>query len=268
VSPPDGDVGEVPPISKEQATQIIDHLAATGLFDLAIIEKDSPPPIGPAYLLEFRGTRTPRHVVNLRWGPALDARLKALQKVLKGDAGRAWHKLLDSLNGPRKLWDALQLSIRSQRQVYRAGDKVDLHFTFLNRSKTGLFLSEGWLAPEHHETGPDRHFELQAVAEPSTALFFWSERLTEGESGGIPKIRYLGPGETYQGTISLSAGSFEDKRTRKAHRLGRDASKYRVALQYFVGENFGILEPPKDFDETLLWMGMLVSNEVAVRFDK
>jgi hypothetical protein len=175
-------------------------------------------------------------------------------------------QLLDRLERPRALWNALKFSIRTDKDTYRAGDKVDLHYEFTNKGKTPLYVSDGFLSPEHHETGPGRHFELRAFADRDVPLVFWSEQLTEGNAAGVRKVYKVAAGEAHKGTISLSSGSFENQLTRKRHVLGKDAGRYRLALQHVVGDNFGILDPPKGFDENLLWQGRLLSNEVEIHF--
>ncbi len=104
--------------------------------------------------------------------------------------------------------------------------------------------------------------------------------MTEGQTAGIRKVFKLKPGEAYTGSICLSAGmdkdkkvsnlphddrggSFEDKKTKKAHVLGKDGKKYTAQLLYQVrDQTHGVWMPPKDFKEELLWKGQILSKPI------
>src|SRR5262249_44011621 len=147
--------------------------------------------------------------------------------------------------------DGLSLSVSLDKKVYRPADEVKLSFKLKNETDKDMFIGDGFLAPNYHEAGPGRHFEVHITAEKQTPLYFWSGMATEGNASGARRIFALKPGKTYEGFIRISAGakndekravrpheqrggSLEDKKTHKKHVLGKDGRKYTVALLYQV----------------------------------
>jgi hypothetical protein len=178
--------------------------------------------------------------------------------------------------------DGLSLTLRLDKQLYRAADEVTLTFTLKNESGKVLFVGDGYLAPRYHEAGPDRHFEVHVTADGKRPLYFWSGLLTECETAGVRKVFRLKPGQTYEGSIRLSdgvgkekdragrphecrGGTFEDRETRRRHVLGKDGRRYSVRLLYRV-RGGGTWEPPAGYKEALLWRGEIVSSPVAFKF--
>jgi hypothetical protein len=170
-------------------------------------------------------------------------------------------------DGPTRAEKApVRLTIRLDKDAYKAGERVALRFELRNESTAPLFVGDGFLAPASHEVGPQRHFDLAAAAD-GTRLRFWSSALTEGEAAGLRRVFRLAPGETYRGEVVLSAGSFATLAADRKHALGVDARKYTLALRYEVNDNFGVHEPPTGFKKELLWKGALQSNEVSLVFE-
>ena len=167
----------------------------------------------------------------------------------------------------------LSLTVAVDKKVYSAFDEVKLFFTLKNESKRDMFIGDGYLAPSQHEAGPGRHFEVYVAPKRKNPLYFWGGTLTEGEASGIRKVFKLKPGETYDGSIVLRSacgkdktGSFEDKKTRQRHVLGKDARKYFVQLVYQVNpESHGVWKPPADFADDLLWKGFLISSPIEIQ---
>jgi hypothetical protein len=176
--------------------------------------------------------------------------------------------------------DGLSLVVRLDKKVYQPEDPVKLSFTLKNETDRELFIGDGYLAPDYHEVGPGRHFEVHLIAEKRSPLRFWSGLMTEGNTSGIRKVFKLKPGETYKGVIRLSAGakdrdfarqpheerggSFEDKTTRRKHVLGKDGRKYTVRLRYQVNPtSHGVWKPPADFKPEQLWKGVLTTTPLS-----
>jgi hypothetical protein len=174
----------------------------------------------------------------------------------------------------------LSLSVTLNKKQYQPSDRIVLSFQLKNESDQALFVGDGWLGPKYTETGPERHFELHVTADGKAPLYFWSGMMTEGVTSGLRKVIHLKPGETYTGSICLSAGSdkdrdyaknpheerggiFEDKSTHKKHVLGAHGKKYQVQLLYQVRDStHGVHLPPENFKKELLWNGQLWSNTV------
>ena len=162
---------------------------------------------------------------------------------------------------------ALELTVALDKVTYQPGDKVVLSFTLKNATTGELWIGDGYPAPENHEVGPGRHFELQSADADGTALHFWNHHLTEGRTSGIRKVFKLKPGDTYTGKVILTEGGFATVKTDKVHKLGTDSAKYTMKLVYQVNpKSHGVWQPPKDFDEEKLWHGVVVSNEVRLSF--
>jgi hypothetical protein len=161
----------------------------------------------------------------------------------------------------------LRLTIRLDRDAYKAGDRVALRFELRNESQAPLYVGDGFLAPGAHEVGPHRHFELSASDADGARLRFWSAALSEGHAAGARRVFRVAPGESYRGEVVLSAGSFATLTTDRKHALGVDGRKYTLALRYEVNDNFGVHEPPTGFKKELLWKGALQSNEVSLVFE-
>jgi RNA polymerase sigma factor (sigma-70 family) len=179
--------------------------------------------------------------------------------------------------------DGLSLTIGLDKKRYRLSDEVKLSFKLKNETTKDLFVGDGWLAPKYHEAGPGRHFEVHITADRKSSLTFWTGMLTEGQTAGIRKVFKLKPGETFEGTIRISAGaekdaefakrlhelrggSLEDNQTRKKHVLGKDGRKYTLTLRYQVNpDSHGVHDPPAGFKEKLLWKGKVTS--IPVEFE-
>jgi len=86
-------------LDESQAKKLIDHLAAEGflLRSLDVSGKDIKSPTGPAYTLTVSGPKGVELYEVLGWDPSLVARLKAMQKVLEGDAAKKMAELLKEL---------------------------------------------------------------------------------------------------------------------------------------------------------------------------
>ena len=84
---------------------------------------------------------------------------------------------------------ALDLTVALDKVTYKPGDKVVLAFTLKNATAGELWIGDGYPAPENHEVGPGRHFELSITDADGTALHFWNNHLTEGRTSGIRVIR-------------------------------------------------------------------------------
>jgi len=172
--------------------------------------------------------------------------------------------------------DGLSLTVTLDKKVFRPTDEVKLSFTLKNESDRDRFIGDGYPAPENHEAGPGRHFEVYVTPKGKHPLYFWGGHLTECETSGIRKVFKLKPGETYDGSIVLRSargteriGSFEDKKTRQRHVLGKDARQYYVQLVYQVNPNsHGVWEPPADFADDLLWTGFLISSPIEIRISE
>jgi hypothetical protein len=172
----------------------------------------------------------------------------------------------------------LSLTVTLAKKAYGPADEVTLRFALKNETDKVLFIGDGFLAPNYHEAGPGRHFEVHVKVSGDEPLYFWSGMGTEGESAGIRKVFKLKPGEVYKGAIRLSAGaekdrkfaelpheqrggSFENKVTRKGHVLGKDGRMYTLELRYQVDpQTHGVWQPPADFKDALLWKGELTSG--------
>ncbi len=165
--------------------------------------------------------------------------------------------------------DGLSLTVCMDKKVYRRTDEVNLSFKLKNEADRDMFIGDGFLAPGCHEAGPKRHFEVHISAEDRKALNCWSGVASEGRASGIRRVFKLKPGETYEGSILISAGAakdkdgghLRDKGTDKEHVLGKDGRKYSVGLRYQVDpKTHGVWKPPADFKEDLLWKGAMTSS--------
>jgi hypothetical protein len=161
----------------------------------------------------------------------------------------------------------LRLTIHLGKETYKAGDAVKLVFDLSNDGDATAYIGDGFLAPDYHEVGPLRHFELSATVADGPRLRFWSGQQTEGTTSGVRRVFLLPPGKSYSGEVVLSEGAFATEQDDKKHALGKDAKKYQIALQYRVADNFGLHEPPDGYDPRLLWKGELTSNEIALTFE-
>jgi RNA polymerase sigma factor (sigma-70 family) len=201
------------------------------------------------------------------------------QPAANGDA----HPAVKAKEGTsaRSVKNGLSLAIRLDRTAYGLNDPVTLSFRLKNESDRPLYIGDGALAPKYHEAGPGRHFEVHVTAGGGVPLHFWTGQMTEGQTAGIRRVFLLKPGQSYEGSIRLSAGhdndrdfarrphgerggSFENTRTHKPHVLGKDGRRYTVVLRYQVEpETHGVFEPPAGFKKELLWMGKLDSPPLA-----
>src|SRR5262245_768213 len=162
---------------------------------------------------------------------------------------------------------ALELTAQLDKVWYKPGEKVVLKFALKNVSGAELWIGDGYPAPENHEVGPGRHFELAMTDATGTELRFWSTHLTEGRTSGIRKVFKLKPGDTYTGTVILSDGWFATVKTDKSHKLGVDSGEYKFKLVYQVNPRSHFTwKPPNDFDEEKLWHGVITSNPVTLTF--
>jgi hypothetical protein len=162
---------------------------------------------------------------------------------------------------------ALALTVRLDRESYKAGDRVELRFDLRNAGPDVLWIGDGWLAPVYHEVGPGRHWELNAADTDGVRLRYWSSMLTEGRASGVRHVFRLEPGKSYTGVVVLSEGSFATVATDRRHRLGLDGKRYTIALNYTMNDSFGVHNPPQDFVPRLLWKGVVVSNAVSLVFE-
>src|SRR5262249_26337074 len=101
--------------------------------------------------------------------------------------------------------DGLSLTVTLDKKVYGPDDEITLRFALKNETDKVLFLGDGYLAPKYHEAGPGRHFEVHVKVAGDEPLYFWSGMMTEGRTSGIRKVFELKPGESYKGSIRLSA---------------------------------------------------------------
>jgi hypothetical protein len=160
---------------------------------------------------------------------------------------------------------ALELTAQLAKVWYKPGEKVSLTFTLKNVSGAELWIGDGFLAPAT-EVGPGRHFEL-AVKNDDTDFRYWGRISTEGKTMGIRKVFKLKPGDTYTGGFVVSDGGLSTIKTDKRHTLGVDSANYTVKLVYQVNpKTHGIWQPPKDFDEEMLWHGVITSNPLTLNF--
>ena len=160
---------------------------------------------------------------------------------------------------------ALEFTVALDKVTYKPGDEVTLEFTLKNVSAADLWIGDGFLAPKHHEVGPERHFELHTTDATGADLLFWSAQPTEGKTAGIRKVFKLKPGDTYTGKVILTDGGFATVKMDKIHKIGVDSAHYTLKLVYRVTSP-SAWKPPKDFDPELLWQGTLTSNAVALTY--
>jgi hypothetical protein len=162
---------------------------------------------------------------------------------------------------------ALELTAQLDKVTYKPGDKVTLAFTLKNVSGAELWIGDGYPAPENHEVGPGRHFELAIADATGTRLHFWNHHLTECRTSGIRKVFKLKPGDTYTGNVILTEGGYATVKTDKRHLLGSDSAEYKFKLVYQVNpKSHGVWQPPKDFDPENLWHGIVTSNPLTLTF--
>src|SRR5262249_43595180 len=156
----------------------------------------------------------------------------------------------------------------------RPGEDVALSFRLKNESDRAMYVGDGHLAPDYHEVGNGRHFELHLTDENNAQLRFGSDTLTEGETAGVRKVFLLKPGEAYAGSIYLVAsgrqevkingypqktrsGLVRDVTANRMHALGKDGRKYTLTLLYRCQPSpvFGSTpgsQPPEGFKDELL----------------
>lgn len=169
----------------------------------------------------------------------------------------------------------LSLTAMMNQDSFSPEDEVKISFSLKNHNEGAMYVSDGFLAPDYHEAGPGRHFEVYAFAGSRNPLMFWSGKATEGGASGARRVFALKSGETYEGSIAIRSadekdpgGSFENKKTRKRHRFGDDAKRYTIQLVYHVNpDSHGVWEPPADFDRGALWTGVLISSPIVIRFE-
>lgn len=194
----------------------------------------------------------------------------------------AWSCSDQPVSPPPAEKDGLSLTVRLDKPAYQMDEPIDLHFQLRNGAGRVLYVSDGFLAPAYHEAGPGRHFEVSVTPEAGNELTFRSGMSSEGRALSVRKVFRLDPGATYAGSIRLSAGAaadadrdklphgergghLEDAAQNRAHRLGKDGQKYRVALRYRVDpESQGPLETPDAFQPDQLWTGVLYSAPVTL----
>lgn len=177
--------------------------------------------------------------------------------------------------------DGLSLTASLEKKAFRPGEDITLSFQLKNESDKPLYIGDGFLAPDYHEVGNQRHFEMYMTDENGTKLFFGSDRLTEGSTAGVRKVFPLKPGETYTGSLYLVAsgrkevkingypaktksGFVLDAKSREKHELGKDGRKYALTLLYRCEpSSFGVTpgtKPPEGFKEELLWKGQITTS--------
>lgn len=173
--------------------------------------------------------------------------------------------------------EGLSLTVSLDKKAYAPADDIDLRFALKNETDRALFVGDGFLAPDYHEAGPSRHFEVHVKAGGKDPLYFWSGSATEGSTAGIRKVFKLKPGDEYKGHIRLVAGTgtkvegakfpqdlrgggFENIASRKRHTLGKDGTQYTVELRYQVDpKTHGVWKPPADFKDELMWQKAMTS---------
>jgi hypothetical protein len=173
--------------------------------------------------------------------------------------------------------EGLSLTISLDKAAYRLGEEIKLSFELKNVSNRDMFIGDGFLAPDYHEAGPARHFEILITADDRKELRFWSGASTEGGTAGVRKVFPIAPGGTYGGRIRIGreidpklaheerGGSLEEKETGKRHVLGIDGKKYTLILRYQVNpRTHGVVKPPSGFADALLWTGSLDSQPLAL----
>jgi len=137
-------------ISEQQAARIIDHLAAEGFLANARRWTGNSPPqvVGPAYSLKVMGPgKLWLHEV-LGWDLKMLGRLKALRKILEGDAAKRTDQLLAALEPQRKQWEAVatwgqavdgvQVRLRAKQSKWREGTVPRLWADVRNQGKRNL----------------------------------------------------------------------------------------------------------------------------------
>src|SRR5262249_15787713 len=75
--------------------------------------------------------------------------------------------------------NGLSLTVNVENKSYWPSDVINLSFKLSNETDRDMFISDGFMAPEYHEAGPGRHFEVHVTADDKHPLSFWSDRLTE-----------------------------------------------------------------------------------------
>src|SRR5262249_17639 len=86
----------------------------------------------------------------------------------------------------------LRLTIRLDRDAYKAGDRVALRFDLRNESQAPLYVGDGFLAPASHEVGPHPPFAL-AAAPPPTSPWPCPPPAPACASGAAPPARARPP---------------------------------------------------------------------------
>jgi len=168
--------------------------------------------------------------------------------------------------------DGLSLTISLDKKKYKPDEKITLHFELKNVYEKAMWVGDGFLAPEYHEAGPGRHFEVHVTADEGHQLYFWSGAETEGPQGAVRRVVALESGATYKGDIRLyrrfaagqppdeQGGAFEDTETRRNHVLGVDGHLYQVTLRYQVdSRTHRVWEALSDFSAEGLWEGVIDS---------
>jgi hypothetical protein len=147
--------------------------------------------------------------------------------------------------------DGLSVTVTLDKKSYGPADEIVLQFALKNESDKLLFVGDGHLAPDYHEAGPGRHFEVYVKSGGKDALSFWSGLATAGDAAGVRKVFKLKPGEEYKGSIRLSAG------------VEKDGQRYTVELRYQIDpDSHGVREPPTEFKDELLWKGSLTTAPI------
>src|SRR5262249_55419834 len=88
--------------------------------------------------------------------------------------------------------EGLSLTASLEKKVFRPGEDITLSFKLKNESDQALYVGDGRLAPDYHEVGNQRHFELHLTdAGTDARLRFRSDTLTEGVAAGVRKVFLL-----------------------------------------------------------------------------
>ncbi|MCI0699906.1 MAG: hypothetical protein L0241_02350, partial [Planctomycetia bacterium] len=69
-------------------------------------------------------------------------------------------------------------------------------------------------------------------------------------------------------TAVLTEGGYATVKTDKRHMLGADSAEYKLRLVYQVNpKTHGVWQPPKEFDDEMLWHGVIASNPLTLTFN-
>src|SRR5262245_61488511 len=70
--------------------------------------------------------------------------------------------------------DGLCLTVTLDKKTFEPADEIVVRFALKNESDKDLFVGDGYMAPDYHESGPGRHFEVHVKSDGKDPLHFWS----------------------------------------------------------------------------------------------